>query len=446
MSGDILKDFPSDNWDELQLFSDSRLQGRRPRVLLWCNYDPDNAATICDHVNAIYKMSKTEVFIYPTISPMPSEVDFDSFDVVIIHYSLALGLDAYISQKDRERLRESKAYKCAFIQDEYRFVNRTKRAVLDLGISAIFTCLDPETTAYVYGPEICERVIFTRVLTGYTSNWLLIERAKPLLEREIDVGYRGRSYSAWLGDSAFEKVRIGREFKKDARAAGLKVDIAWGEKDRLYGVEWTQFQQDCKAVLSSETALGEIDFTGELSAKIEAYEEVSKAKTFSGEFRRQSYSTVRAKFFSEGAAPSRAPQLSPRTLEAACLRTALIMYEGEYSGFFEAWENYIPLKKDHSNMDAVLKAFRNIDQLSEIIANAYATVSSSSDLDPKAMVADLDSWIFSLPLNGDRVTAYLGDREEFHKEYKFEYVSNPHVRLRSGNGLGRLVQMLANNL
>jgi hypothetical protein len=445
MLTEILKGLPEDNWSEFEGPNVSGPGLFKPRVLLWCNYVPENAATICEHVNAIYLGSKAEIYVYPRISPMPEDVDFDSFDAIIIHYSLALGLESYISREDRDRLKNSSAYKCVFIQDEYRFVNRTRKAVIDLGVSAIFTCLDPETAAYVYGPGICERVTFLRVLTGYTSNWLLIERALPIRDRKIAVGYRGRSYSAWLGESAFEKVRIGRQFKQDAKKAGLTVDIAWGEKDRLYGKDWMTFQQRCKAVLSSETALGEIDFTGELSAKIEAYEDLSKTKDPLGGYRRQPYSVVRAKFFNEGPAVSRAPQLSPRTLEAASLRTALIMYEGEYSGFFKAWENYVPLKKDHSNMDAVIKVLGDVDHLSEIVANAYATVSSNADLEPATMVAALDGWLYTLPKRDDRVTNFRTNSGDFHKRHKFEYLANPHSISR-GTIWSRAIQAVRNNL
>lgn len=433
MKTHYLDELPHDNWAD---FENSELNvNARPvhKVLLWCNYDPTNAATICDHVNAIVKNSSSKIYVYPRVSPMPPEIDFDSFDVVIIHYSLALGLDSYISQNDRERLAKSRARKGLFIQDEYRFVNRTRKAVLDLGISAIFTCLDDETATMVYGPEICERVTFSRVLTGYVSNWLLIESANPLASRKIDVGYRGRSYSAWLGDSAYEKVRIGRQFQKDAGKYKLKCNIKWGEKDRLYGQNWTLFQKSCKAVLSSETAIGEIDFDGTLSAKIEAFENLAKPKNFKGEYKRLPYDTVRAKFFNEGPAPSKSPQLSPRTLEAACLRTGLVMYEGDYSGFFDPWVNYIPLKKDHSNMSEVAAALNDNQKLSEIIANAYALVSSEGQLDPKFMVKALDTWIESQPPTKDGVTNLVGDIQEFNQRFKFNLVENPHSGMGKQN-------------
>lgn len=431
MTNRFLDNIPEDNWEEFTSNTDVNAKTQGHKVLLWCNYDPTNAATICDHVNAIVNNSNSRIFVYPKISPMPETVDFDSFDVIIVHYSLAVGLDAYISQKDRDRLAKTKARKCLFIQDEYRFVNRTRKAVLELGISAIFTCLDDETAQIVYGPEICERVVFSRVLTGYISEWLLIEQAKPIAARALDVGYRGRSYSAWLGDSAHEKVRIGREFLKDAKRHSLKCNIKWGEKDRIYGRAWTDFQKDCRCVLSSETALGEIDFDGTLSAKIEAFEGLARRKTWNNEYKRLPYDKVRAKFFSEGPAPSKAPQLSPRTIEAACLRTGLIMYEGGYSGFFEPWVHYLPLKKDHSNMDLIVKVLKSDFQLSEIIANSFALVSSNERLNPKYMVKALDSWIESEPSSQDSVTSFVDDTSAFNKLHGFSMVANPHAM--SGN-------------
>ncbi len=47
--------------------------------------------------------------------------------------------------------------------------------------------------------------------------------------------------------------------------------------------------------------------------------------------------------------------ISPRVLEAAALRTGLVAFPGGYSDAIRAWETYIPLEKDFSNMDDVVE-------------------------------------------------------------------------------------------
>src|SRR5207244_7568421 len=45
---------------------------------------------------------------------------------------------------------------------------------------------------------------------------------------------------------------------------------------------------------------------------------------------------------------------SGRVVEAAGTRTAQLLLEGEYGGWFRPDEHYIPLRKDFSNLDAAL--------------------------------------------------------------------------------------------
>jgi len=419
-------------------------RAKRLRVLLWCDYRPGTAATISDHINAIYTLSQHEVFVYPRVGPMPEELDLDAFDCIIVHYSLALALPSYVTLRDRRRLAASRARKAAFIQDEYRFFRQTREVVIECGIDRVFTCLEPEDLGRVYGEAVVERVSFTRVLTGYVSKWLLAEEPIPLVRRSIDVGYRGRDYSAWLGSSAQEKTEIGRRFKEDPRARSLRLDVAWQEKERLYGYRWMRFQQRCRAVLSTETAIGRLDPDGSVAAKVETFERLASRQDRRGKLRKPSYSAVQARFFGGDEPPSTSMQLSPRTIEAASLRTGLIMYEGSYSGFFEPWVHYLPLKKDHSNTSDVIHALRDDNRLAEVIANAYGQVASAKGLDPATMVREVDDWIsIGVPV-ADRVAHGL-DLADFHQQHGFLFISNPHG-LDGEPGVDALVARMARRL
>ena len=69
----------------------------------------------------------------------------------------------------------------------------------------------------------------------------------------MDVGYRGRPLPAYLGHGAMEKHEIGVRFGELAAGSGLRLDLATGEGDRLYGDDWYRFLANCRCVLGVES-------------------------------------------------------------------------------------------------------------------------------------------------------------------------------------------------
>jgi hypothetical protein len=57
----------------------------------------------------------------------------------------------------------------------------------------------------------------------------------------------------------------------------------------------------------------------------------------------------------------------------------MIMYEGHYSGRMEAWRHYLPLKKDHSNMDEVVAVLRDSERCQKIVDTAFVEVAQNPD-------------------------------------------------------------------
>ena len=102
------------------------------------------------------------------------------------------------------------------------------------------------------------------VLTGYVDPLLSGLTVPPLAARPIDVGYRARRLSAWLGQLGHEKWLIGQRFAADAARYQLVCDISWREEDRLYGRDWVDFLTRCKAVLGSESGSSVFDATAAL--------------------------------------------------------------------------------------------------------------------------------------------------------------------------------------
>ncbi|HQR03314.1 MAG TPA: hypothetical protein PK974_04300 [Rhodocyclaceae bacterium] len=414
------------------------------RVLLLCNYDLLNAATVCDHINSFPLYSTHEVVVHSWLVKNGGELgdDFplDVFDAVVLHYSLFLSVDAYVAPSTRKRLESFKGVKAIFLQDEYRFINASIKSICDVGFDIIFTCVPENAVEQVYPAAKLPGVERVNVLTGYVPAALLHYQPVELDKRSTDVSYRGRRYPAWHGRLGLEKWTIAERFSADAKCFDLKCDISYLESDRLYGGAWVDLLQRSKAVLGVESGASVFDFTGEISGKVDTIEKLlgDKAK----------YEKLRQDYFADIEDSISLAQISPRIFEAIALRTLCILYEGEYSGVLKPWRHYVPLKKDHSNMAEVVDVLRDPQKMAEIIANAYAEVALNPEYSYKAFIEKVDDFLlrrhdiskskksvcgFDQPVKGTEATLTTS---ALQAQVPFDFTPNPHIlQLRYGSAL-----------
>jgi hypothetical protein len=335
------------------------------QVLLLCDYRKDIAATVRDHIEALCKLSQHVVRRVSVFGDIPERLDLNRFDVIVIHYSLIACNDAYLSSRARSLIRSCHALRTVFVQDEYRHVDCTIGALYELGVNVLFTCVPGSEIEKVYPEAQLPGVRKVNTLTGFVSEELVKRKVPSWHNRPIDVGYRSRKVPAWLGQLGQEKWRIGERFLLDSARYGLRCDISCREEDRLYGKRWIDFVGDCKAMLGVESGSSVFDFTGDLQARVEQHL-MSRPKT--------PFEELRKLYFQEQEGKIRLNQISPRCFEMAALRTLMILYEGEYSGILKPWCHYVPLAKDHSNMDEVVAVLRDREACESIIGSAYEEV------------------------------------------------------------------------
>ncbi len=143
---------PSHDVASDQPLGDTSAGDARPlRILLACNYDPANAATVCDHINAFARYSRHEVRVLSRVGEIFDGVKLETFDAVVIHYSLFLAIEAFVGPRSRRALAAFRGAKAVFIQDEYRFVNATLDVLEACGVDLVFTCPGPAEAQQVYG-------------------------------------------------------------------------------------------------------------------------------------------------------------------------------------------------------------------------------------------------------------------------------------------------------
>lgn len=389
-------------------------------ILILCDFRFRHIGTVRDHLQSFRKYSRHRITVAHARSVTPTKTDLNAFDVVVLHYSLVISLPHYIRPQLAAQLRAYGGYKVLFIQDEYRWVDRTAGAMADLGVHLLYTVINPEVIDRIYHHPEIRKVRRKATLTGYVPEELLSRPVPAYGDRPVDVGYRARRLPGWLGAFAQEKWRIGERFRTDAPAHGLTCDIAFDEASRLYGEDWISFVSNCKAVLGTESGASFIDFDGTVQPAVEAYENLHPNAAFA---------EIEERFLQGRDGDIVISVISPRIFEAAALRTLMILYPGSYSNILEPWRHYVPLDRDHGNMDEVVDVLRDPERAGAIIDRAHREIAHNPAYTFRAMVEEFDDdlvralrdqpalRIGARPLTAREITA-LEERIERHARWE----------------------------
>ena len=342
-----------------------------------------DAATVREHIHAFRAHSRFPVWELNVDLGFPRSLRAAHPAVIVLHYSL-FGSGAYrIGPALRAFLQSAATMKVAFFQDEFYFCRQRFAFVNETGVDLVLTHVHPEDIAQVWGrhtPSARARFNYP----GYVASEMLEAAARfalPAEQRDIDVGYRGRPLQPFMGSGALEKVVIGERFKELAGATGLRVDIDTSEDGRLYGTRWYEFLGRCHAVLGVESGTSYIDLEDEVyrdyQERLADGRPVTLEALLDGPLgrwdRNFSYRTI-----------------SPRHFEAAAFRICQVLFEGEYSGVLAPMVHYIPLRKDFSNFDEVVRLLRDRAVREEITANAHRDLIASRAYSYEQFVRGLD--------------------------------------------------------
>jgi hypothetical protein len=340
-------------------------------ILLLSNRPTANtqAETVTEYLDSFSKYSGHNIYEISMLHNFPERVELNRFDAVITHYSLSIGsmLYHYLGPNLVSQLKSFKGLKAAFLQDEYREIKTYWKHINELGINILFSCVPSGEVSKVYPKIEVPNLQVVNVLTGYVPEALLQQSVIPIKHRPIDVGYRTRKMWYWLGALAYEKWFISEEFDRLATAKNLdlKLDLSNREGDRLYGKAWTNFVASCRTVLGVESGASIIDFDGLLERRVDQY--MSK-------YPEASFEEVSELFLRPYEGSLRLHQISPRCFEAAALRTPMVLFEGSYSGVLYPERHYIPLRKDFSNFDEVVKKIKDSDYLQDLADRTYQEI------------------------------------------------------------------------
>lgn len=335
------------------------------RALVAYSMSSTYVQTTFDYLISFKKFSGFEVeYIHVTHNAL---IDFDlnAYDIVLHNYCARLCSEGYVSDSYRQRLREFHGVKVLSVQDEYERTDTLKAAIKDLNFDIVLTCVPQDSLEYVYPRSEFPDVEFVTVFTGYVPDDLggALPPAKPLAERAIFIGYRGRDIGGRYGRLGFDKFEIGRRMQELCTARGILTDIAMDETSRIYGTAWFDFVGDCRAMLGSESGSNVFDFDGSIDAH---FKEMAAANGGVPPSYADFLPIVAARD-----AEIEMGQISPRIFECAIMRTPMVLFRGRYSDAIEPGEHYIALEKDFSNLDSVLQRLGDLPALEAMTQRTF---------------------------------------------------------------------------
>ena len=342
-------------------------------------------SSLNDHLYSFQRFANQNCYyLNASLRGLPWYFKSIRFDLIVFHtlfLSMRGSRRAFVPLL--EKLRELKtwdAVKVAIPQDEFIHSAQLCEFINEFGVNYVFSTAASSEWPKIYDKVDLEKVRVSTVLTGYLSA-STIERigriASKAGPRDIDVGYRTQRQGPSTGRHGQLKSGLADVFQEKGRRSGLTTDISTRNKDIFLGDSWYSFLLRCKYTIGVEGGTSVLDRTGEIKRKVQAY--VSEHPD-------ADFAEVEAACFPNDDGNLSLFAISPRHLEACATRTCQVLVEGDYNGILRAAEHYIELKRDFSNIDAVLDVISRDDQREAITERAHRDIVESGRYSYEAFV------------------------------------------------------------
>lgn len=306
--------------------------------------------------------------------------DLAAYRAVVVHYSARL-VTGVVSQRLIAHLAAWYGKKILFVQDEYDMTETLRCAINHIDFDLVYTCVPEDRRDRIYPRGRFPKTQFVSTMTGFAPDPIPDAGLTPIDLRPVWVGYRGRALPYWYGDLGQEKRLIALQMRDACSVAGIPHDIAWSEDKRIYGPAWPAFLRSCRATLGTESGSNIFDDDGAIRAAFERYARAHPEAD---------YPTARAAVLGTRAEETLMNQVSPRIFEAIAAGTALVLYEGSYSGVVRPDRHFIALRKDGRNIADVLYRLADTRALSDMAARAWDDVIASGHFGARRFMAAYD--------------------------------------------------------
>lgn len=309
--------------------------------------------TVYEHLCSFKKYSNYSWFYCDFQQLEKTNFSFQGFAVIMIHYSVRLPF-GQISPSVQTKLRKAKAKKILFIQDEYDHTNAAIKVMQNVVFDLVFTVVPAASIHKIYPKKKFPSTRFVSNLTGYVPENLTsrFSRPQPPSKRALTVGYRGRKLPIRYGKLSQEKYTIGVGVRNLCLKNKIPCDIEWEEGSRIYGRSWYRFILSAKAMLGTESGSNVFDWDNSIQINIRKTVKLNPLV---------SEKVLYEKWVKQHEIPGLMNQISPRIFEMAAGHTAMVLFEGEYSGILEPDVHYLALKKNFKNFGQILSRLKEND-------------------------------------------------------------------------------------
>jgi hypothetical protein len=262
-------------------------------------------------------------------------------------------------------------HRVALPQDEHLCSRALVEFITDFNIDHVFSVAPDSEWDKLYEGVDRSRVGISRVLTGYLASET-VARIDAIVheqaDRPITIGYRAAKAAPSLGRQGKLKSDIAVRVAEASAASGLRVDIGTGAAATIRGDDWYRFLASCKYTLGVEGGASVHDSDGSLHAA---------STRFAAEHPDASFEEIEENCFPGADGGLKYVAISPRHLEACATRTAQVLVEGSYNGILRPGEHYIALRRDFSNLDAVLEVIELDSERARLTDAAYRDIVAS---------------------------------------------------------------------
>lgn len=287
------------------------------------------------------------------------------YDVVVLGYSCFYGLRSLLLRLMIRKL--ARGTVVGFMQNEFRSFQDKVRYFDQMKIDVLVSQFaDPVAQEFYCGRTRAKKIV--SIPHGmFTGN---IVAAKPHSVRTIDVGSRGYDYAFYLGN---EGRAIAIPALLDAIREDGRFTIDWDTDPgkRLQRHEWMDFLANCRTTLAAEAGSFFLQWAETRRYQVNAFVEANPDATFAVAYDR---------FLKDDDAHLNGAIISARHFDAVQARTCQVLVEGRYNGVLQPSEHFITLKKDGSNIAAVIEQISDRPHCESIAARAYDHVASEHTL------------------------------------------------------------------
>ena len=313
------------------------------------------------------------------------------YDVLVIHYSIRISIQGHhIYPPLLSKLYSATCRKIVFIQDEYDTTETSRRFLDFFEPDLVFTNISLSDIHKVYPQHRFPKTRFIPTLTGYVGDTnQYAPYVRPHSDRRIFFAYRGRKLPPYYGRLGLDKYNIGNDVAAYCHLHQVACNISNSPSDRINGYEWYHFLGSARATLGTESGSNLFDMTGSFKRLFES----ALASNIN-----ISYEDFYDKYLSEYDDYVSMGQISPKFFEAISLRTALVLYEGSYSGVLQPNIHYLPLQRDLSNIDSIISFLSDDHLVKELTDRAYSDIVESGRYSYRSFILEFDKHVANLLL------------------------------------------------